>query len=178
MGVGAAAAPRVVVMGVSGSGKSTVGALLADALGVPFVDGDSLHPPENVRKMAGGVPLDDVDREPWLRSVGGALAGASGGLVVACSALRRRYRDLIRSYCGSVVVVELAGPRELLAARLGARSDHFMPASLLDSQLHTLEPLAADEPGGRVDIGRPVPEVLAAARALVEAGAPGSGARR
>lgn len=161
---GDGAAPiRVVVMGVSGSGKSTIGALIAHELGVPFVDGDALHPIENVRKMAGGTPLDDADRAPWLRAVGRALAEADGGLVIACSALKRAYRDLIASEAPGAVFIHLAGSRAVLAARMEGRTDHFMPAALLDSQLATLEPLAADERGATIDIDAPVDDVLARA---------------
>ena len=138
--------PLVVVMGVSGSGKSTVGALLAERLGVPFLDADDLHPITNVDKMSQGVPLTDDDRWPWLAKVGAAMAEASGtGIVVACSALKRSYRDAIRDRAPSAVFVHLHGERELLAQRLGLRVGHFMPGSLLDSQLATLEPPGDDE---------------------------------
>jgi gluconokinase len=161
-------APRIVVMGVSGSGKTTIGALLAAEVGVRFADGDSLHPLENVRKMASGVPLDDADRAPWLDTVGDVLATSLDGLVVACSALRRQYRDIIRARCPQAVFVHLSGTREVLASRLARRSTHFMPSSLLDSQLETLELLGADERGGTVDIGTPVGEVLAGALSVLE----------
>lgn len=137
--------PLVVVMGVSGSGKSTVGALLAERLGVPFADADDLHPASNVAKMASGQALVDDDRSPWLEAVGETLAAASGGLVVACSALKRGYRDVIRASAPDTVFVHLHGSRELLAERLGARTGHFMPRSLLDSQLETLEEPGIDE---------------------------------
>jgi carbohydrate kinase (thermoresistant glucokinase family) len=130
-------------MGVSGSGKSTVGAELAARLGVPFVDGDALHPVANVAKMAAGIPLDDADRWPWLDAVGARLAESR--VVVACSALRRSYRDRLRAAAPDVRFVLLDGSRELLAARTGARLDHFMPPALLDSQLATLERPAPDE---------------------------------
>jgi gluconokinase len=130
-------------MGVSGSGKSTVGAELAARLGVPFVDGDALHPVANVAKMAAGIPLDDADRWPWLDAVGTRLAESP--VVVACSALRRSYRDRLRAAAPDVRFVLLDGSRELLAARTGARLDHFMPPALLDSQLATLERPAPDE---------------------------------
>jgi carbohydrate kinase (thermoresistant glucokinase family) len=158
--------PLVIVMGVSGSGKSTIGALVADDLGVPFVDGDSLHPRANVLKMAAGTPLTDDDRWPWLAAVGGALAqaGAAGeGLVVACSALKRAYRDAILAEEPATVFLHLSGSREVLASRMEGRSDHFMPVTLLDSQLATLEPLHDDEPGVAVDIAQDVPHVLAEA---------------
>ncbi len=154
--------PLVVIMGVSGSGKSTVGSLLAEKLGVPFADADDLHPASNVAKMAAGTPLDDGDRWPWLALVGEALAAASGtGLVVACSALKRSYREAIRAAAPETRFVLLHGPRALLAARMGTRTEHFMPLELLDSQLATLEPLAADEPGFAVSI-ESKPEVIVA----------------
>jgi carbohydrate kinase (thermoresistant glucokinase family) len=149
----------VVVMGVSGSGKTTVGAALADALGLPFVDGDALHPAANVAKMAAGIPLDDADRAPWLDAVGAVLA--AGPVVVACSALRRVYRDRLRAAAPGLLLVFLDGSREVLAARMAARPGHFMPASLLDSQLATLERPDLDEHPVTVDIAAPVPEIVA-----------------
>jgi gluconokinase len=140
--------PLLVVMGVSGSGKSTVGSALAAELGVPFVDADDLHPVANVEKMASGIPLTDDDRWPWLRLVGERLSGAgTTGMVVACSALKRAYRDAIRAEAPGVRFVFLDASRALLEARVANRPTHFMPASLLDSQLASLEPLAPDEPG-------------------------------
>jgi gluconokinase len=154
--------PLVVVMGVSGSGKSTIGSLLADHLGVPFTDADDLHPASNVAKMAAGQPLTDDDRWPWLALVGRALAAASAtGLVVACSALKRGYREAILAEAPATVFVQLDGTRELLAQRMGARTDHFMPSSLLDSQLATLEPLREDEPGFVVGIDQEPGEIVA-----------------
>lgn len=159
-----AAAPLVVVMGVSGSGKSTIGLLVADALGVPFIDGDSLHPIANVTKMAAGNPLTDEDRWPWLALVGEALADATQtGLVVACSALKRAYRDAILAEAPAAVFLHLSGSREVLSARLEGRSGHFMPISLLDSQLATLEEPGDDEPRVVVNVGAPVETVVAAA---------------
>ncbi|MGO4385449.1 gluconokinase [Specibacter sp. RAF43] len=155
--------PRIVVMGVSGCGKSTVGALVARELGLPFIDGDSLHPAANIAKMAAGTPLDDDDRRPWLSSVGAALASAPRGIVVACSALKRSYRDAIRRHAPGAVFLHLDGSRELLAARLQGRQGHFMPMALLDSQLATLEPLGPDEAGLVVDVSATVADVVGAA---------------
>lgn len=144
---------RIVVMGVSGCGKSTVGAALAAELGLAFVDADDLHPLENREKMAAGVPLEDDDRWPWLARVGEALAAASApGIVVACSALRFAYREAIRSHAPDVLFVHLDAPRDALAARLAARTGHFMPPALLDSQLATLEPLGESEAGFAVEV--------------------------
>lgn len=155
------ASPRVVVMGVSAAGKSSVGIALAALLGVPFADADDLHPPANVAKMASGVPLDDADRAPWLDLVGRALADAPTGLVVACSALRRSYRDRLRAAAPGVVFVHLHGAPDLLAARAAARAGHFMPPALLESQLATLEPLAPDEAGIVLDVAAS-PDAIAA----------------
>jgi gluconokinase len=148
----------VVVMGVTGSGKSTVGALLAEALGGRFTDADELHPPANREKMRAGIPLDDADRAPWLESVGAVLA--EGG-VVACSALKRRYRDGLRRHAAGVVFVHLAGDAALVADRLAGRTHAYMPASLLASQLDAFEPLQADEPSIVVDIGAPPAQLVA-----------------
>jgi carbohydrate kinase (thermoresistant glucokinase family) len=151
----------IVVMGVQGVGKTTIGTQLAERLGVPFIDGDRLHPPRNVELMASGHPLTDEDREPWLRRVGETLAEhrATGGLVIVCSALRRRYRDALRSFDPEAFFVELHGPMELVAERIGGRTHEYMPPALLQSQYDTLEPLAADERGMRVSI-EPAPEVI------------------
>lgn len=150
---------RIVVMGVSGCGKSTIGSVLADRLAVPFLDADDLHPPANVAKMAAGIPLTDEDRWPWLRLVGAELASASGGVVVACSALRYAYRDLLRSFVPDVFFVHLDCSREELASRMKGRLDHFMPLALLDSQLMILEPLRADEQGVTLDCTLPSGEL-------------------
>ena len=147
-------------MGVSGSGKSTVGAALAQRLRVPFVDADTLHPAANIAKMAAGEPLDDDDRYPWLERVGEWLAAHRDGGVVGCSALKRAYRDQLRAHCPGVEFLHLSGSAELIGGRLAARTDHFMPAALLRSQLDTLEPLGPDEAGMTVDIGRGVDEII------------------
>lgn len=144
----------VVVMGVSASGKSSVAAALAARLGCPWLDADDLHPAANIAKMAAGAPLDDDDRRPWLDAVGRRMAEdcAAGDLVVACSALKRAYRDHLRAACPAAVFLHLHGDRAILAARAGARPGHFMPAELLQSQLATLEPLGSDEPGAEIGI--------------------------
>lgn len=153
-----AEASRIVVMGPSGSGKSVVGAVLATRLDVPFVDADDLHPDENVAKMAAGTPLTDEDRGPWLDIVAQTLRDAAGGAVVACSALARRYRDRIRAGAPDAVFVELEVTPEELARRMSSR-EHFMPSSLLASQLAALEPLEPDERGVVVANDRPPLEV-------------------
>lgn len=160
--------PLVVVMGVSGSGKSTVGAALAARLGVPFTDADDLHPAANVARMHAGVPLTDEDRGPWLDAVGADLAAHTGtGLVVACSALRHAYRDQLRGHAPRTRFLHLAGDRAVLAGRIGHRQGHFMPPELLASQLDTLEPLAAGEAGATLDAALGVPDLVrAGARAL------------
>jgi carbohydrate kinase (thermoresistant glucokinase family) len=154
-------------MGVSGSGKSTVGSMLAQRLGVPFVDADGLHPAGNIAKMAAGIPLTDDDRWPWLARVGEVLA-APEGVVVACSALRFDYRAVLRHHAPDAVVVHLDGTRDQLAARMAARLDHFMPPSLLDTQLATLEVLRADEAGVVLDIASPPDRIVADAAAWLE----------
>jgi carbohydrate kinase (thermoresistant glucokinase family) len=138
----------VVVMGVSGSGKSTVAARLAAALGFQFQEGDDLHPRENVEKMRGGTPLTDADRMPWLRKIAEEIDGwrARGECgVLTCSALKRSYRDIIIGDCRDVVLVYLKGSRDLIHQRLIARHEHFMPVALLDSQFATLEEPTPDE---------------------------------
>jgi carbohydrate kinase (thermoresistant glucokinase family) len=153
--------PRIVVMGVQGSGKSTLGALLAARLDVDFVDGDDLHPEQNKQLMAAGTPLTDENRLPWLHAVGEQLAhGADTGVVVACSALKRSYRDLLRGYAPDLFVLHPYGARELVAARISAREHEYMPPSLLDSQYNTLEPLSDDERGLTVDPALP-PDAIA-----------------
>ena len=161
----------LVVMGVSGSGKSTVAAGIAAALGLAFVDGDGLHSPESVARMQAGTPLTDADRWPWLGRIAARLADADAtpaGLVIACSALRRAYRDRIRAGAPGVRFVFLDGSAELIRTRMATRSGHYMPESLLASQLATLEPPGEGEPDvHRVEIARPAAEVVAdAVRAL------------
>ncbi len=144
---------RIVVMGVSGCGKSTVGEQLAAALALPFVEGDRLHPPRNVALMAAGTPLTDADRQGWLERIAAELSRAEGrGVVIACSALKRRYRDLLRTAAPDLRLVHLHGSPALLAERLQSRAGHYMPASLLQSQLDTLEAPQADEDPIDVDI--------------------------
>jgi gluconokinase len=136
-----------VVMGVSGCGKSTVGKLIAQALDAHYAEGDSFHPPENVEKMRSGQPLDDQDRAPWLAAMAAAIRDWNAKretVVLACSALKRRYRDVLRSG-GEVRFIHLAGDKALIAARLAARKDHYMPPTLLDSQFAALEPPGEDE---------------------------------
>ncbi|MBF6050677.1 gluconokinase [Streptomyces eurocidicus] len=156
------AAPRVVaVMGVSGTGKTTIGPLVAAALGVPYAEGDDFHPAANIAKMSSGTPLDDADRAPWLDAIGAWAHGRAGlGGVVSCSALKRAYRDRLRAAAPGIVFLHLTGDRELIAERMAARKGHFMTGRLLDSQFATLEPLDADEAGVAVDV-TPGPEAIA-----------------
>ncbi len=163
------ARPRVVVMGVSGCGKSTVGQQLAGWLGLPFVEGDTLHPPENVACMAAGIALTDEDRWPWLDRIARALAEARGtGVVVACSALKRVYRDRLRRAAPDLALVHLRGARDVLAARLAARRGHYMPLSLLDSQLQTLQPPEPDERAFELDAAAPPQALVRQAAGLVD----------
>jgi gluconokinase len=165
---------HVVVMGVSGSGKSTVATELARRLGFVMIEGDDLHPPSNVEKMAAGVPLTDDDRRPWLETLRDLLGDhheKGEGTVLACSALRRAYRDLLRSALppDEAFVIALDVDHDTLRRRMAQRTGHYMPVSLLESQLATLEPLEPDERGVTLDAGKPLEDVVAAALAAVEA---------
>ncbi|GAB2598799.1 gluconokinase [Streptomyces capparidis] len=152
--------PVVVVMGVSGTGKSTIGAMLADELGVPYAEADDFHPPQNVAKMSAGTPLDDADRAPWLDAIGEWARSRRGlGGVVSCSALKRTYRDRLRAAEPGLFFLHLDGDAELIARRMESRKGHFMKRAMLDSQLATLEPLQLDETGRAVDISGTPEEV-------------------
>ncbi len=161
-------------MGVSGSGKSLIGQGLAQALDVPFIEGDALHGEANVAKMSKGIPLTDEDRWPWLSRVAAELAAgyqAHGASVAACSALKKAYRDYLREKAGvRLRFVFLKGEKSVLAGRLSARPGHFMPVSLLESQLDTLQEPTPDEDAVTVDIDAPPEDVLAAATAAVSQG--------
>ena len=158
----------VVVMGVAGTGKTTIGPLLAARLGVPYAEGDDFHPPANIAKMTAGTPLTDEDRWPWLDAIGGWAHGRAGlGGVVSSSALKRSYRDRLRAAAPGVVFVHLTGSRELIEDRMSHRQGHFMPTALLDSQFATLQPLEPDEAGVAVDVaGSPEEIAERAVRAL------------
>jgi gluconokinase len=154
---------QLVVMGVSGSGKSTVAALIASRTGCALAEGDDFHPASSIARMAAGYPLDDTLRAPWLAAIAGWLterAARGECAVVSCSALRRAYRDVLRAAGPDVRIVHLAGPYELLAHRLAARRSHFMPPELLASQYAALEPLAPDEPGRTIDVTQPPDQIV------------------
>ena len=163
-------------MGVSGSGKTTVGERLAKELGFELIEGDDYHPPANVAKMADGIPLTDEDRRPWLRTLAELLADRHGrgqGTILACSALRRSYRDILRSAVpdDASFFILLEADEKTLRSRMKSRKGHYMPPALLDSQLATLEPLEGDEPGVTLDATQPldivVDEALSALRSTV-----------
>lgn len=163
---------QYVVMGVSGSGKSLIGAALAGALGLTFVEGDAYHPPGNVDRMSRGIPLTDVDRAGWLRALAARIGDArtnGEGLVLTCSALKRSYRDILRAERGSLRFVFLRGSRDLIAERLAGRRGHFMPPSLLESQFATLEEPMPDEDAWVCDIDRSPQEIVAALVARAQA---------
>ena len=150
----------IVVMGVSGSGKSTVGSALAQRLRVPFVDADTLHPPSDIAKMSAGEPLTDDDRYPWPERVGEWLTGHRGGGVVSCSALKRKYRDQLRTHCASIEFLYLSGSPELISSRITDRPGHFMPAALQQAQFDALQPLGPDEAGVTADISHGVENIV------------------
>ncbi|MBB3676071.1 gluconokinase [Modestobacter versicolor] len=158
------ATTTIVVMGVSGSGKTSAARELTRQLGWEYIEGDDLHPAANVAKMAAGTPLDDDDRWPWLREIAAVIGeheAAGTDLVITCSALKRSYRDLLRDGHPSVWFAHVDVPREVLAERLAQRKGHFMPPSLLDSQLATLERLGEDEPGDVIAGDAPLEETVA-----------------
>lgn len=161
----------IVVMGVSGSGKTTLGATLADALVRPFIDADDLHPPANKLLMAAGIPLSDDDRWPWLETVAHEILDGRGHgstPVVACSALKRAYRDQLRTRIPDLLFVYLVGSAEIIAARLTQRHHEYMPASLLASQVAILEPPGADEPHIAVALETPLAEAVESVAAALE----------
>ncbi|MCP9993267.1 gluconokinase [Streptomyces albogriseolus] len=164
----------VVVMGVAGTGKTTIGPLLAARLGVPYAEGDDFHPQSNIAKMSAGTPLTDDDRWPWLDAIGDWAQGRAGlGGVVSCSALKRSYRDRLRAAAPGVVFVHLTGDRALIEDRMSHRQGHFMPTALLDSQFATLQPLEPDEVGIAVNVtGRPEEITERAAAALTSLSEP------
>jgi gluconokinase len=162
--------PAIVVMGVAGCGKSAVGVALAAALGVTFIEGDRLHPPENVARMASGEPLTDELREGWLDAIGERIAASVGkgeGVVAACSALKRSYRDRLSSFCPQIVFLYLEIDPATARRRVGNRKGHFMPASLVDSQFAILEPPGRDERALTIDATRPVADAVADAMRLL-----------
>ncbi|HEX3708898.1 MAG TPA: gluconokinase [Pseudolabrys sp.] len=165
----------IIIMGVSGAGKSTVGTLLAERLGRVFVEGDSLHPPHNVEKMKHGVPLTDADRIPWLKAIAARIDTARQAhkpIVVTCSALKRDYRELLVAGHDDVGFVYLKGTKELIARRVAARTDHFMPPELLDSQFSDLQEPAPDEPALAVPIDPPPDKIVDSIVAMFTADRP------
>lgn len=153
---------KIIVMGVAGSGKSSVGAALGAAMGAPYIDGDDLHSTDNIAKMSAGIALTDDDRWPWLTKIGETLAGHPGTILIGCSALKRSYRDLIRKAAGApVTFIHCAGGRALIAERMAKRPGHFMPTSLLDSQFAALEPPDADEAAITLNIATPLVDLVA-----------------
>jgi gluconokinase len=170
--------PVLVIMGISGSGKSTVAGILAGQLGWDLEEGDDLHPQENIDKMSAGEPLNDEDRAPWLDTISSwiiehTMAGVPG--IITCSALKRRYRDVLREH--NVIFVHLTGSKDLIGRRLATRHDHYMPTSLLDSQVDALEVPGPDENAITIDAGRkPAEEAAEIVRRLGLTPSPGSSA--
>lgn len=150
---------KIVVMGVTGCGKSTVGAALAEKLDIAFIDSDDLHSKSNKKKMRSGTPLNDSDRQPWLQAVSDTLQSHEK-IVVACSALKKSYRDKILAGAPTTQFIHLVGAKELISARLSERSHEFMPIELLDSQFQTLEPLEQSERGKVIEISQPIEEIV------------------
>ena len=151
---------KIVVMGVTGCGKTTVGAALAEKLGITFIDSDNLHSESNKKKMSSGTPLNDSDRQPWLQAVSDTLQSHEK-IVVACSALKKIYREKILAGAPTTQFIHLVGSKELISVRLSERSHEFMPIELLDSQFQTLEPLQKSEHGKVVEISQPIEEIVA-----------------
>ena len=150
---------KIVVMGVTGCGKTTVGFALAEKLGITFIDSDDLHSDENKRKMSSGTPLNDSDRQPWLQAVSNTLQSHEK-IVVACSALKKSYREKILVGAPTTQFIHLVGSQELITARLSERSHEFMPIELLDSQFQTLEPLKQSEGGKAIEISQSIEEIV------------------
>lgn len=171
--------PPVIVMGVQGSGKSTIGTLLAERLGVPFVDGDTLHSAENIALMASGHALTDEERLPWLLAVGARLAAAGdGGVVMACSALKRSYRDLLREHAPSLVTIYAKGSMGLIHQRIIARHHEYMPPSLLQSQFDALEEREPDEPGITVDVAETPEQIVDGIASFLSSASPTKAVRQ
>ncbi|MBD7990902.1 gluconokinase [Ochrobactrum quorumnocens] len=160
---------HIIVMGVSGSGKSTVGEKLAAALVLPFLEGDSLHPKTNVDKMASGIPLQDEDRWPWLDTIGERLATAENGIIVSCSSLKKSYRDRLRNASdGPLLFVFLDGSFDVLYEHMGHRTGHFMPVTMLESQLATLESPVGEPFVFRADVADPIEKIVAESLSWVQ----------
>ena len=156
-------------MGVAGCGKTTVGEQLSEVMGIPFLDGDTLHPQANIEKMASGIPLSDDDRWPWLQAIGQTFASSRTPLIIGCSALRHAYRDVIREMThGGVTFIHLKGSREIIAKRMAKRRRHFMPLTLLDSQFATLEQPGNDEDAIVIDIDKPLDVIVQTAASQLE----------
>ena len=164
-------AQHIVVMGVSGAGKSTTGEALARHLGWPFIEGDAFHPAANVEKMHGGIPLNDADRDPWLHALAqelGRFEAQGQSSVMGCSSLKRAYRDILRGGAPRVRFLMVHGSREVLVARLAGRQGHFFAPELLDSQLAALEPLQPDEDGKIIDMSLSIADQVAQALRLLD----------